>query len=208
MSRTAAMKSACAVGVDSGGRVQIEDRYGPPCEMARLDRSSAESHWTRAAPRREAPAVRTARRQTPASRRTRCPAHTITQAPMLGLPVCGEPVFTKDLGRTVVEDVRLHAVDDAQFVDDPPVVRQQVGDPGAALPAAREGSSRPSSVSVSLEKSKTPACQKSFRRGLSAELRELGFVLEQFQLTGTACHEQKDHRPHRPRWCGGLGARG
>jgi hypothetical protein len=103
----------------------------------------------------------------------------------------------KDLRGRVIELIRFARFDQADFVGDLREMRQHFGKLGTALPMAREFELRAEHRGIGPDESVALAANDRGREGLAGEFGELRLVIEEFQLTWRARHEEVDH-PLRP----------
>jgi hypothetical protein len=113
---------------------------------------------------------------------------------MLGRPKSAAARVHEQLGGSVVEEVGLAGLDEAQLVGDRRGVRQHVADPGAAGAVLLELLVVTEEVhAVARAHEREPlAFDEAGRDGLAVEFVELRLVVEKLQLAGAAGHEQVD----------------
>lgn len=86
----------------------------------------------------------------------------------------------EELGRTVVEDAGLHALNEADVVGDRLQMRQEFADFVSRLAAADELSLRPQKLGILLDEGETLVLDVRFRNNLPAHFLKFGLVVEQF----------------------------
>src|ERR1043165_8505414 len=99
----------------------------------------------------------------------------------------------------MVELVRSHGLDEAQFVQMLLKMRQTIGDPMPALTGLVKRILRPHQLRHAGNESKTLPSEQRLRTILTIQLNQLGLVFEKLQLAGSSGHVQVDNP---------LGARG
>ena len=93
----------------------------------------------------------------------------------------------------MVEGVGVHRLDDAEVVGDLRQVWEELGHFRAALSVTGEFELGAEQRGAGIDEGGAVALQEIRRRELAVPLGELGFVVEEFEVTGGACHEEINH---------------
>ncbi len=115
----------------------------------------------------------------------------------------------------MIEDIGLHGLQPADFVDDLLMMRNQRAQLHAAFAVLAELLLRAQQLGIWLQERKPPPVRETLRRSLTAVLAQLRFIVEQLELAGAARHEHINDilglprkvwlaGGHRIRGCGGI----